>query len=118
MVRMKKRMLVILSILIFGIGAFSVRRFTNPRADGTPEKVLPSYTMQDVAAHNTANNCWAAINDQVYDLMEWVDFHPGGGGNIINICGKDGSEAFNKQHGSKEEVHKKLDTFLKGNLTE
>jgi cytochrome b involved in lipid metabolism len=57
-----------------------------------------SYSASDVAAHNTAGDCWAIINGSVYDLTSWISRHPGGERAIEGLCGKDGSAAFNAQH--------------------
>lgn len=64
--------------------------------------IVTSYTMTDVAAHNSATSCWSAINSNVYNLTNWVDSHPGGRAAILMICGKDGSALFNMQHGGQK----------------
>lgn len=58
-----------------------------------------SYTMAEVAKHNTRTDCWAVVNGSVYGLTEWIAKHPGGAEAIIQLCGKDGSSLFNNQHG-------------------
>lgn len=68
---------------------------TQPNGNGDPA----SFTMDQVAAHNTENDCWSAINNEVYDLSSWVSRHPGGPETIIRLCGSDGSGAFNRRHG-------------------
>lgn len=54
------------------------------------------YTVQDVAAHNTKDNCWTIINGDVYDLSAFIARHPGGD-EIIRACGIDGSSLFNER---------------------
>lgn len=58
-----------------------------------------AYSAEDVAEHNTSSDCWAIINSGVYDLTSWISRHPGGERAIEGLCGKDGSAAFNGQHG-------------------
>lgn len=58
-----------------------------------------SFTMAEVAKHNTEADCWSAINGSVYDLSTWVSRHPGGSKAIIKLCGTDGSASFTKKHG-------------------
>jgi cytochrome b involved in lipid metabolism len=58
-----------------------------------------SYSNAEVAGHATASDCWAIINGGVYDLTSWIPQHPGGERAIEGLCGKDGSAAFNGQHG-------------------
>lgn len=69
-----------------------------PTSEGQAD-ASQTYTAADVAAHNTAADCWAIINDGVYDLTTWIPRHPGGERAIEGLCGKDGSAAFNAQHG-------------------
>jgi cytochrome b involved in lipid metabolism len=75
-----------------------------------------TYTLADVAQHNNASSCWAAINGNVYDLTNWINQHPGGPQRILNICGTDGSAAFNNQHGGQSRPADELSQFLLGPL--
>jgi fatty acid desaturase/predicted heme/steroid binding protein len=58
--------------------------------DDSSEK---SFTAEEVAQHDTADNCWITINDKVYDVTEWVKTHPGGPV-ITTQAGRDGTEHF------------------------
>ena len=73
-------------------------------------------TLELVATHNSAESCWTAIDGSVYDLTTWVDQHPGGAGNILSICGIDGTSAFNQKHASERKVEATRDSFLLGAL--
>ena len=66
-------------------------------APGT--SAAPTYTLADVAQHNTAAHCWAAVDGRVYDLTDWIGQHPGGQQRIIALCGTDATVAFSTQHG-------------------
>jgi len=57
------------------------------------------YTLNQVASHDRSEDCWSAVGGAVYDLTTWIARHPGGARPIINMCGKDSTEAFNRQHG-------------------
>ena len=59
-----------------------------------------TYSLGDVAIHNTAAGCWTTIDENVYDLTTWVSRHPGGGEAILFLCGIDGTEAFHGMHGT------------------
>jgi uncharacterized membrane protein len=75
-----------------------------------------SYTMADVAKHASASSCWTAINGKVYNVTDWIGQHPGGQRAILGLCGKDGSAAFNGQHGGERRPASELKQFLIGTL--
>jgi cytochrome b involved in lipid metabolism len=60
------------------------------------------YTFDEVAEHNTSGNCWTIIDNGVYNLTSFIRNHPGGSASISKLCGIDGSEIFNSQHGGGE----------------
>lgn len=76
-----------------------------------------SYGMSAVMTHNSAASCWTAINGSVYDLTSWIDQHPGGPEAILFLCGKDGSSAFNDQHGGQRRPANELAGFKIGTLS-
>lgn len=83
----------------------------------TTEQIPPTeYTMEEVAKHNTKETCWSVIDGQIYDLTNWIGKHPGGAGNIMKICGADGTSTFSKQHKDGSKAAGKLDEFYKGML--
>lgn len=71
-----------------------------PTPTPAPTPKPGTYTMADVEARNTPEQCWTAIQGSVYDLSTWVSRHPGGESPIKNLCGKDGSDRFAQKHGS------------------
>jgi cytochrome b involved in lipid metabolism len=74
----------------------------------------PSYTLAQVATHSSASSCWSIIQNNVYDLTSWINQHPGGAKAILSICGKDGTSAFEKQHGGQARPENELKNFLIG----
>ncbi|MDO5697638.1 MAG: cytochrome b5-like heme/steroid binding domain-containing protein [Dermatophilus congolensis] len=74
------------------------------------------YTMDQVAEHNTADSCWAAVDNGVYDVTEWITRHPGGPQRILNLCGTDATAAFRGQHATREAPNSRLDSFRIGTL--
>ena len=75
-----------------------------------------SYTLADIAAHNSQSSCWSTISGDVYDLTAWIGQHPGGEGAILSICGADGTSAFMGQHGYNGRVNTILASFKIGVL--
>lgn len=93
---------------------------TNPPKTPTPPPAPTSkpgtFTLAEVATRNTESNCYSAINGVVYDLTAWINKHPGGSREILRICGKDGSNAFNGQHGGDAKPERILAGFEVGVL--
>lgn len=80
--------------------------------------VSKTFTLAQVTTHASASNCYSAINGIVYDLTAWINKHPGGSREILRICGKDGSNAFNGQHGGDARPEQILAGFEIGTLAQ
>jgi hypothetical protein len=89
---------------------------STPAPTPTPAPTKVGYTMAQVRANNTAANCWAVINDSVYDLTNWIKSHPGGSGAIVGLCGTDGSAAFSVKHGNQSRPAAQLNSYRLGPL--
>lgn len=50
------------------------------------------YTLEDVAAHATEDDCWTVVNDTVYDITSLIATHPTP--NVTLGCGIDGTDLF------------------------
>jgi cytochrome b involved in lipid metabolism len=116
---MKYIIIPIVLILIL-IGGYVAIMKTNTTTT-SPQKQIDtnsakSYTLADIASHNSKSSCWTSINGNVYDLTQWIDNHPGGAENILGICGIDGTSAFTNQHGGQQKPENQLSTFLIGTL--
>jgi cytochrome b involved in lipid metabolism len=68
---------------------------TNGTGTEPPQENL--FTMQEVAKHNTKDDCWMVINGKVLDLTTYVS-HPGGD-TYVPYCGTDGTQGFNDKGG-------------------
>jgi cytochrome b involved in lipid metabolism len=66
--------------------------------------------------HNSKADCWTTINGGVYNVSAWIAKHPGGAEAIIGLCGIDGSDAFNGQHGGERRPATELAGFKIGDL--
>lgn len=101
----------------------------------TPRKVLASYrigklkrstsgasatvtgtqgatiTIEQIATHATAGDCWSMINGRAYNLTSFISKHPGGSARITSICGRDGSSAFAGQHAGSSSILRTLAVY-------
>ncbi|MGV1003359.1 MAG: cytochrome b5 domain-containing protein [Candidatus Nanopelagicales bacterium] len=85
-------------------------------ADSPTTTSATTYSMDDVAAHASQTDCWAAIGGKVYDLTKWISQHPGGPDKIIPLCGTDATSAFTGQHDSQAAPNGRLEGFQVGVL--
>lgn len=77
---------------------------------------VKTYTMAEVSTHASSASCWSAISGKVYNLTSWIGKHPGGDQAILAICGKDGSQLFDGQHGMDPKAKGVLPKFYLGDL--
>jgi cytochrome b involved in lipid metabolism len=75
-----------------------------------------TYTMAQVQAHNSASSCYTTINGSVYDLTQWISQHPGGSRAILSLCGIDGTQKFENQHGGQARPEQELASLKIGTL--
>jgi cytochrome b involved in lipid metabolism len=85
-----------------------------PTAKATTEAT--GYTMEKVRANNSEASCWSVIDGNVYDLTKWISSHPGGKGNILSLCGKNGTAEFASKHRGDSNPEARLKGFLLGPL--
>ncbi|OUM61645.1 hypothetical protein PIROE2DRAFT_45014, partial [Piromyces sp. E2] len=55
-------------------------------------------TMEEVSKHCTKEDCWMVFNGVVYDVTEYLNFHPGGKSILMTCAGKDATSMFYKCH--------------------
>ena len=54
----------------------------------------------EIKKHNGSNDCWLMVNGGVYNVSNYLRFHPGGRFVIAPFCGKDATIAFNTRGGN------------------
>ena len=57
-----------------------------------------NYTREEVSKHNSSKSCWIIINDDVYDITNFLSEHPGGKMILVSIGGKDATDSFEIFH--------------------
>ena len=91
---------------------------STPKAEPSaePKAEQTGYTMEKVRANNSEASCWSVIDGNVYDLTQWIASHPGGKGNILSLCGKNGTAEFASKHRGDGNPQARLKGFLLGPL--
>ena len=79
-------------------------KFAN-RGSATPHPTQPTddtnqilITSNDLAAHNTRHDCWMAVDNLVYDVTNYLPFHPGSIDELMRAAGDDATDLFNEAH--------------------
>ncbi|CAN8103443.1 unnamed protein product [Discula destructiva] len=83
-----------------------------------PSRVLPTFTRADVQAHNADTDCYVTIGDNVYDVTDFVESHPGGPELITDWAGKDIASILKDEdsHRHSESAYEILEESLVGFL--
>jgi cytochrome b involved in lipid metabolism len=57
-----------------------------------------AFSLEEIAKHNTEDDCWVAVNGMALNVTEFLKNHPGGPKAILLYAGKDATEEFNMLH--------------------
>lgn len=57
-----------------------------------------TFTLSDIASHNSISDCYLVIRGDVYDVTSYSGSHPGGVMSISGQCGKEAGSIFTKIH--------------------
>lgn len=78
---------------------------TEEETNETTGGFAPMISEEELAMHNSADDCWISYEGSVFDVTDWLTKHPGGSAAIAQYCGT--SEAFeqalNRQHGERQQ---------------
>lgn len=92
--------ITLLVALLIGLGLWrlNVRQDTQGQknAQTANERTDKTYTIDEVASHNSRADCWTVISGQVYELSDFITRHPGGD-DIVRACGVDATSLFTKR---------------------
>jgi sterol desaturase/sphingolipid hydroxylase (fatty acid hydroxylase superfamily) len=83
-----------------------------------------TYTAEEVAQHNTAEDCWCIIGTSsdsdtktIYDLTSYLELHPGGSEILEDVAGTDASDVF-QDIGHSEVALRAMSKYAIGTLKE
>ncbi|KAK5405207.1 hypothetical protein LTR06_008902 [Exophiala xenobiotica] len=77
------------------------------------------FTRQEIEKHSSKDDCWLAINNNVYDATSVLSWHPGGSATLLANAGKlclDVTSSFESIHD--DYAHKKLQEYIIGKATD
>lgn len=53
---------------------------------------------EEVARHATASDCWVIVHNEVLDVTNFLEEHPGGKRVILSRAGSDATQAYDAVH--------------------
>ncbi|KAH9898771.1 inositolphosphorylceramide-B C-26 hydroxylase [Xylariomycetidae sp. FL2044] len=76
-----------------------------------PARTLPTLTQAEVESHNTAKSCYVTLGNNVYDVTDFLESHPGGPDLILEYAGKDVTDILKDEdsHTHSESAYEILD---------
>jgi len=111
-----------------GAGCERPARPTTPPVGSGPaipeDALVPAdtFTLEELSAHNTPEDCWVAIDGTVYDITPFPPEHPTGSEAVTRWCGQDASQGFATKndsggsHSAKSKLY--LDQYFIGHLAD
>ena len=85
------------------------------------EPEINPMSLEGVAVHDNADDCWLVIDGKIYDVTGYDTSHPGGEA-VLKGCGQDATELFNTKdlganaHGHSGAAKTQLENFYIGDL--
>lgn len=60
--------------------------------------VITAVSHDELAKHNKIDDCWLALRGRVYNITRYMEFHPGGGDELMRGAGVDATALFDSVH--------------------
>jgi len=81
-----------------------------------PSRTLPGFSPEEIKSHASTKSCFVTLGDNVYDLTDFLESHPGGGDLILEYAGRDVSEILKDEssHYHSEAAYEVLEDSLVG----
>ncbi len=71
---------------------------TSSNLSGNKDSGLRKITTSELAEHSSQFDCWTAYNGKVYNITQYLPYHPGGDKKLMLGAGKDSTDLFNRYH--------------------
>lgn len=89
----------VLSLALFGFGIYAVLYVMGWLPSVEQHKDFQgTITSSELTLHDSPDDCWVVYYDKVYVMTDYAFEHPGGSTIITNLCGTDGTGAYEIYH--------------------
>jgi cytochrome b involved in lipid metabolism len=80
---------------LLGVGVYFLLLYMGWMPKASQNKQFQgTVSLDELALHDTVEDCWVAYHGKVYDQTTYANQHPGGASVITNQCGTDGTDAY------------------------
>ncbi len=90
--------LIAVGALVALVAVLPKTKQSSTAANITPPTVT-RITAEEVASHDSRDDCWTVINGKVYNITGFISSHPGGD-EILRACGIDATSLFTQRETS------------------
>lgn len=73
-----------------------------------------AHSVDEIADHDEAGDCWVMIDGGVYDVTGWIPQHPGGVARIEPLCGGEATSEFLGEHSASPTAQETLARYQVG----
>ncbi|CAG9768806.1 unnamed protein product [Ceutorhynchus assimilis] len=78
-------------------------------------KAIEQYSFKEIEKHNDSKSTWIVINNDVYDVTQFLKEHPGGEEVLLEQAGKEATETF-EDVGHSSDAREMMEKFKIGTL--
>ena len=75
-----------------------------------------TFSLEEVAKHNSAESLWVVINNNVHDVTAFRLMHPGGPELLLQLAGRDATEDAERAHGNSRKAKSLMSKYCIGTL--
>lgn len=107
-----------LVLILTGFYVFKYQQLPKAYSNLITEQKI-TLTPAEVGNHKTVSDCWIIVNNNVYNVTNYISVHPGGSDRITAYCGQDATKAFETKGGSvshSTKADRELNSLLIGSL--
>lgn len=90
---------------------------TDTSADTSEKADVDKYTLEEVATHDSEDDCWIVVGEKIYDATEYINEHPAGPESVVANCGTDDTEGY-ESVGAHNGAMEDLESLYIGELAE